>query len=394
MTMLSLCMIARDEEDCLERCLAGAAPLVDEIVLVDTGSTDRTPEIARAFGARVERHSWTGSFAEARNRALDLAGGDWVLALDADEEIHAGDRHALRGLVADGPDQPAPEGYFLPVLSYVGAEPGDEYITDLRLSLFRRRPAYRYRGLLHEDIVESIREAAATEAAAAGTSPAGPPRLPVAPVRILHYGYLDGRWTRKDKSHRNLTILRAELAARPEEPFLRYVLGAELMGLQDPLGALREFEAAARRWTPAEPRHSDLLRKMALCHVALARFGQARAVLVRALDLYPDYTDLWLILAGVELTLGRPAESARAFRRCLDLGPPPPRYASFEGVGDVRAYLGLAQVSLARAAEVLAAGSRALPGSAVMAEGRQWLDLVISAVGLSERAACDHPLPL
>ena len=80
-------MIVRDEEQMLGRCLAAAAPAVDEIIIVDTGSQDATIEIARSFGARVIERPWTGSFADARNASLEAATGDWLLYLDADEVL-------------------------------------------------------------------------------------------------------------------------------------------------------------------------------------------------------------------------------------------------------------------------------------------------------------------
>ena len=91
---LSLCMIVRDEEEMLPRCLAAVAPAVDEIIIVDTGSQDRTIEIARSFGARVIERAWTGSFAEARNVSFDAATGDWMMYLDADEVLVARRRRA------------------------------------------------------------------------------------------------------------------------------------------------------------------------------------------------------------------------------------------------------------------------------------------------------------
>ena len=82
---ISLCMIVKDEEEMLPGCLAAVAEHVDEIVVVDTGSTDRTVEIAESFGANVVEFPWNGSFADARNVSLDHATGDWILWLDADE---------------------------------------------------------------------------------------------------------------------------------------------------------------------------------------------------------------------------------------------------------------------------------------------------------------------
>jgi hypothetical protein len=97
---ISLCMIVKDEEACLARCLASAKPAVHELIVVDTGSTDKTVEIATAFGAKVHNFAWNGNFSDARNHALEQAKGAWILVLDADEVIAAQDHAVLRQAVA------------------------------------------------------------------------------------------------------------------------------------------------------------------------------------------------------------------------------------------------------------------------------------------------------
>src|SRR4051794_13018003 len=97
---LSAALIVRDEEHYLDGCLASLRGLVDEIVVVDTGSIDRSREIAAAHGARLSSHVWRNDFAAARNQALDLARGDWILYIDADERVRAYDRDALKAELA------------------------------------------------------------------------------------------------------------------------------------------------------------------------------------------------------------------------------------------------------------------------------------------------------
>src|SRR5262249_33980822 len=97
---VSLCMIVRDEEANLPACLASAADLVDEVVVVDTGSTDRTREVAARFGARVFDFPWVDDFAAARNESLRHATGDWVFWMDADDRLDEDNRGRLRGLFA------------------------------------------------------------------------------------------------------------------------------------------------------------------------------------------------------------------------------------------------------------------------------------------------------
>ncbi len=204
---LSVCMIARNEEECLERCLQSVRGVVDEIVFVDTGSTDRTVEIARRFGARVFHFAWTGSFAEARNVSLRQATGDWLLMLDADEELAPADSARLKALLTSEDV----EAYILNQVSYLGQEPGTEVEVVPRVLLFRNRSEYHFTGAIHEQVTDSI-QAARTEA-----------RIVPSGVSILHYGYLEHRVRQKDR--RNTEILLRELQKAPDNGYLRFQLG-------------------------------------------------------------------------------------------------------------------------------------------------------------------------
>lgn len=99
---VSLCMIVKNEEENISRALTSVKDLVDEMIVVDTGSTDRTKEIAGSLGAKVYDFAWTDSFADARNFSLSKAGGNWILILDADEVISSSDYGKLRELIAEG----------------------------------------------------------------------------------------------------------------------------------------------------------------------------------------------------------------------------------------------------------------------------------------------------
>jgi glycosyltransferase involved in cell wall biosynthesis len=99
---VSLCMIVRNEENNIQRALASIKPVVEEMIVVDTGSTDRTKDIAKELGAKVYDFAWTDSFADARNFALSKATGEWILILDADEMISPSDHDKLRKLIAKG----------------------------------------------------------------------------------------------------------------------------------------------------------------------------------------------------------------------------------------------------------------------------------------------------
>src|SRR5579875_2454533 len=145
---LSLCMIVKDEEQLLPRCLKAIRPAVDEIIVVDTGSSDATMDIARSFGARVIEHPWTGSFAEPRNVSFDAATGDWIIYLDADEVLVSEDVERLRELTG----QTWREAFHLIETSFVGELGDGSAIVNTALRVFRNRPEYRFTGSIHEQI--------------------------------------------------------------------------------------------------------------------------------------------------------------------------------------------------------------------------------------------------
>ena len=136
----------------LPRCLTAVKDAVDEIVIVDTGSTDRTVEIARSFGARVIEQPWTGSFSDARNTSFDAATSDWVMYLDADEVLVAEDVAKLRAVTG----RTWREAFYLVETNYTGESGDGTALTHNALRVFRNRPEYRFEGRLHEQIAHHL----------------------------------------------------------------------------------------------------------------------------------------------------------------------------------------------------------------------------------------------
>src|SRR4051794_31087896 len=136
---VSLCLIARDEEANLPACLASAAGLAAEVVVVDTGSADRTREVAAGLGAKVVDFPWCDDFAAARNAGIDRASGAWIFWLDADDPLDPPNRDRLRDLLAGLRDEHV--GYLMTCVSPSAA--GVAAVDHLRL--FRNRPDVRWR---------------------------------------------------------------------------------------------------------------------------------------------------------------------------------------------------------------------------------------------------------
>lgn len=298
---LSLCMIVRDEAANLERCLDSVAGLADEIVVVDTGSQDATPDIARRRGARVLEHPWTGDFAAARNAALRTATGGWILTLDADEELHPDDRAKVPGLLLTG----NVEGYVCTVVNWVGETPGKEAELSHVQRLFRNRPEYRYQGLIHESV----------------SLPAG--RVREAPFRILHYGYLDGVIGGRRKRERNLKLLEAMASEHPDEHSVSFYLGIEYAALgryQDAVEAYRRAKPALREGYLYV---SKLMRNLAITLLLMGRPEEALVEVGEGLTHFPAFTDLVYLQGQAYRALGRYPEAIGCYHQCLAMGPAP-----------------------------------------------------------------------
>lgn len=322
---LSLCMIVRDEAEFLPRCLDSVQGVVDEIILVDTGSTDGTPELARRHGARVFSHPWADDFGTARNRSLELASGDWLLVMDADEALHPEDGSRLRTLIKDA----TAEAFLLEVVNFFGPEARDRYVIDPVCRLFRNRPGYRYKGQVHEDIQGVIR------------NQAGPDRLIRTSVRILHYGYLDAVRQSRGKGRRNQAILHRALGESPDDPDLLYCLGTEELQAGRPRPALDRFRKAWNLRRDDSGFTPDLIQKIALCHWELGESPQALEALETGTSLYPDFADLHYLQGQILRASGQPWRAVEAYRRAIAIGEAPARYTALYGAGTFLAHHGL-----------------------------------------------------
>ncbi|MGI9658839.1 MAG: glycosyltransferase [Gaiellaceae bacterium] len=219
--LLSATLIVRDEEDVLGACLGSICDVVDEIVIVDTGSVDASIEIARSFGALVREHAWTGDFAEPRNRALELASGEWILYIDADEELAPVTRGQVEGLLTD-----VPEVAFRLLL-----RPTPQSTPYLEYRIWRNDPRIRFEGLIHEKVTPAIHAVAETDGRPIGRSD----------LLLSHAGY-EGDQTHKHL--RNLPLLQAELKVDPDNMFNLHHFARVQEGLGRPDEAERALERA------------------------------------------------------------------------------------------------------------------------------------------------------
>jgi tetratricopeptide (TPR) repeat protein len=331
---LSLCMIVRDEEQMLPRCLAAVASAVDEIVIVDTGSADSTVEIAKSFGAKVIEHPWTGSFSEARNISFEAATGDWLLYLDADEVLVGEDVRALRALTT----QTWREAFYLVETSYTGELGDGGAMVNNALRVFRNRPEYRFTERLHEQIAHTLPTYV-------------PGRVEQTAVRITHYGYLGSVRDAKGKSVRNIELLRQQAAESPSTPFLHFNLGSEYIAAGELTAAAQELKLARQLLTAdgamlsCEYAPALMTRLVTALHMC-GRITEAQTAAAEALVLFPELTDLVLAQARLAETLDEHDEAVRLYHRAIDLGDAPARYGPIVGSGTFLPRLALAELYL------------------------------------------------
>lgn len=294
--LLGAAIIVKNEAGHLERCLTSLRGVCDEIVVVDTGSTDESVEVARRHGAVLGHYPWDGDFSAARNTALAALTAEWVLYIDADEEVQAGDIDALHAQLRGADDVVS---YTVRFATRVGWTPYWEY------RVWRHRPDIRFRNRIHESPVPDIRRIVAAEGL----------RVERSVLSIQHYGY-EGDQTAKH--HRNRPMLEQQVLDSPRRVYLWNHLGH----VYDGLGLGEEAEAAWQRGV--EIVREDGLKEPVdiLAHGSLAlhliRNGRdARALIDEGLALDDDHYTLILADARQRALNGEFEASVAALDRLV-----------------------------------------------------------------------------
>ncbi|HUA69281.1 MAG TPA: glycosyltransferase [Candidatus Saccharimonadales bacterium] len=251
---LSVCLIVKNEEKFLGQCLKSVRNLASQIVIVDTGSTDGTVKIAKEFGAEVYSITWNDDFSAARNAALEHATGDWILMLDADEELPA-DQH---GKLQDDLKQADVVAFRLPLVNRGEEGQGHSYVP----RLFRNLPGAHYYGRIHEQIFPSL--IAASKGWGTVTR--------FGTARLLHHGYAKEVVNDRNKVERNLRLLRRAVEEYPDDVNLVMNLGLELVHAGDLTAGLKHYRKAFRLMSAqlpggVVPELREVLLTQITCHL-------------------------------------------------------------------------------------------------------------------------------
>lgn len=268
--LLTAALIVKNEAAVLDACLTSIRDVVDEILVVDTGSTDDSRSIARHHGALVHEHRWAGDFAAARNDALERATCDWILYIDADERLEQGDRKTVETLLRDAPE----------VAFRVLLRPDSRSTPYREYRIWRNHPRIRFEGVIHEKVVPAILRVSRDEGRAIGR----------ADLLLTHVGY-EGDQTHKHR--RNLPLLRRQLEIEPDNLFNLHHLFRVLDGLGEHEEAEHVLEQAVH---VARGRNGDPLGSLVFADLVRIRHMRGEDVHGLLDEARARYPDNWLIV--------------------------------------------------------------------------------------------------
>lgn len=291
--LITGCLIAKDEEATIRECLSRLWKVVDEIVVVDTGSTDSTVDIAKSMGAHVFSYPWRNDFSAARNYALSLVSHPWVFMIDADEFLDDPPPRLLEQLEEA-------DGYYVNLINVIEDEQQEHQTISRRVSLFRNDPRFRYEGVIHEAIKPAILRAGGT--------------VKYLPITLRHVGYQPSVRTAKEKTLRNRRLIEQELNKRSGDPLLNFYLAQECFAGGELEDAVRYYRRALLRLEPKSNLTALVVLRLMTVLLRLGRYSEALELHERHQRHFMDYTDLHY-LAGV--LAGKVGDYGRAQRELL-----------------------------------------------------------------------------
>lgn len=300
---ITACLIVKNEEDMLRRCLESLQDGVDEIVIVDTGSTDTTKEIAKEFTDKVYDFEWTEDFAEARNYAASHATGEWIIAVDADECVDPENfKAAMEEIKGHGGKY---DMYAVEIISFVG-ESAESSMVNNMARIYRNNGVLYFEGAIHEQLVKKC----------------GEKKLVLSSVKLYHYGYLKNVIEKHNKQERNMKIIKKELKSGKDKGFTHFNYGQELRRLGKTKEALDAFitafqhkEDISHGWV------ATCLYFMVESLVKLKRYEDALTIIKDAEEIFPTAPDFPFLKGEVYFKQNRFDDAKEVYTNIIMKGP-------------------------------------------------------------------------
>ncbi|KAF6587334.1 MULTISPECIES: glycosyltransferase [Paenibacillus] len=316
MKTISLCMIVKNEEQVLERCLESVKNIVHEIIIVDTGSTDATLDIARKYTDKIHFFKWINDFSAARNESIKNATSDYILVLDADEYLEA-DADLNKDLSRDC------DYYVFNIKNKMSLGMSFNHTA---VRLFKKSLDLHYENRLHEHLNIPDNHIKFTNGVASNV--------------IHHVGYADEMLLEDKKMNRNLPLMELEVKENPNAYNL-YNMGQTYFGIQ-------EYEKSTNYFKKAYPLSKnrvflpELLTKLAYALAEMKQIDEALSILTDAALLFPKETEMHYILGVIYQRAGYYRDAEACYRNCIKLGDQ--GYYVTEGSGGYMAHLRLSEL--------------------------------------------------
>ncbi len=297
---LSICLIIKNEEKHLSRCLSRMKDIASEIIVVDTGSTDKSLLIASEYTDQIYSYKWKDDFSLARNFCLDKAEGDWILVLDGDEEV---DRKCLDLLKEIIQNQDI-DAYLVTINNNPENTQELMAISDLQPRLFRNNKQYRYRGIICEQILDSMLDSNA--------------RIETArDIQIIHYGYVKEDYENRYRLIRNTDLISKAFYRDEEEAIKYFYLGRDYYLHHKFEDALGHFLLVYDQADLQADYFPELLRSISVSLYMLDRSADALTFINNALAIFADMGDLHYIKAVVYKNNYEYAKAYQSYKKCL-----------------------------------------------------------------------------
>lgn len=307
--MISICMIVKDESEILEECLESIYNYNYEIVIVDTGSTDNTKEIALRYTKNVFDFDWCNDFSKARNFSIDKASNDFILILDADESIIDLNKDELEKLAVENHEK---VGRIFRKNEYL--RDNNKFIYREYVNRFFNKTNYKYSGSIHEQIVRKDNNTFNTYNL---------------PIKLDHFGYSNEEIARKNKVIRNIEMLKESLKTNGSDPYIYYQLGKSFYMEGNFSDAKVNFEEALNFDLDTKFEYvQDLIESYGYSLINLGEYKEAMELL-NLYEEFEDSADFIFLIALIYMNNGLFNESTTEFEKAKKI-----KICKMDGVND------------------------------------------------------------
>lgn len=321
MKNISVCMIIKDEEKYIKQCIESVLSVADEIILVDTGSTDKTLEIAKEYEiVKIFNYKWDYNFSNARNYSLSKATGDFIMILDGDETLYNQDVQKLVKLV----NETNSNGISIVINNYNDENESENFITHTNMRLFEKN-IFKYVGIIHEQLVpiDNTKQI----------------KIDSSDIRINHYGYLQSNIIAKDKRNRNIPMIQKMLDKDPNNGFDLFNMGNEYMSKNDYINAVNFYKKSYDNKDIKLGYCPHLLYRMAVCYNILNEQEKSLKIINEALIYYPGFTDIEYLRGIIYTLLKRYTLAIDSFNKCITMGVPEQNLSFSKNTGTFLPYI-------------------------------------------------------